>query len=201
MKTALLALCAASIAAAAHAQNASEQKPGLWESRTTKMTVDGKDMLESMKAAQQQMRAALANMPPEQRKKMEATLGAQGSDPLTQRVCLSAEMLKNPQAMAQKPNPQANCAPAKVERSGNRTSFESSCKSDGETVVAKGVSVITGDQANTSVETVVTSGGKKQVMQTEAQMKFISSDCGGLQPLDEIAKKAPQAGAAAPAKK
>ena len=188
MKTVLTALCAASIAVAVHAQ---DQKPGLWESRTTKMTIDGKDALASMKASYQQMRDSLAKMPPAQRKQMEDSLGPQGEDPTVQRVCVSAAMIKNQQSMVPSDLNQSDCAPAKVNHDGNRMTFETSCKhgSSG-TVTSKGLIVNAKDLVTTTVETVITTAGAKQVMQTEAQMKFIGSDCGGLQPLDEMMKNA-----------
>jgi hypothetical protein len=202
MKTLITALCAVFIAAAAHAQSASEQKPGLWESRTTKMTVNGKDMLETMRASFRQMRAMMDKMPPEQRKQMQASMGAQGSDPTVRRVCVSAAMLKNQEAMARSDLKQADCAPPKVSHDGSRMSFETSCKmGDGGTAVSKGVVVNGKDTITTSVETVVNTGGERQVMQTEASMTFIGSDCGGLQPIDEMARQAQAGRGAAPARK
>ena len=68
--TALLALAALG---AAHAQ--SGLKAGLWENRTTLMTVDGKDMAAVLRAAAEQQQKEIASLPPEQRKQAEAMLG------------------------------------------------------------------------------------------------------------------------------
>ena len=189
--TALLALAALG---AAHAQ--SGLKAGLWESRTQKMVMDGKDMLPQMKAAREQMQKSLAGMPPEQRKKMEAMMGAQGGDPTVQRMCISADMAKKDQAFVPRPA-HADCAEPKLNRSGNRTAFEFSCKQGGGTVTGKGETVADGEQISTKVETASTdAAGAKHTMVAETQMKFIGADCGGLKPLDQMIKEMQQAGAA-----
>jgi hypothetical protein len=188
MKTALITLGAVLLTGAVHAQGASDPKPGLWESRTLKMTVDGNDMLPQIKAAREQMRKSMANMPPEQRKQMEAAMGAQGGDPTVQRVCISAEMIKNEWAAAPRPEG-ANCDKPTINRSGNRSSFEMTCKQGGGTITSKGETVVAGDQITTKVESVTTEGKGKHVMVMENQMKFIGSDCGGVKPFDQTAKK------------
>ena len=200
MKIVLTALCAVFIAATVHAQDA-DQKPGLWESRITKMVVDGEDQMATMKALRQHMRDTVAKMPPAQRKQIEASLTPQDQDPMVQRVCLSAAMLKNLLTQGLPPGAsQVDCTPGKIEHNGNRTTFETSCKRDGATVASKGVVVTAKDQIDTSAESIVTMENDKQARQTETQMKFISSDCGGLPPLDEVIKNM-RAGATAPAKK
>ena len=202
MKTPLIALCAALAACAVHAQGANQMKPGLWETRMVKMTADGQDMLPMMKAAQEQMRKAMASMPPEQRKQMEASLDAKG-DPTVERMCVSAEMAKSDQAMLPKQSEMPGCDQPKIDHSGNSTTFEVSCKVNGGATVTKGESVASGDQITTKAEVVTTMGGAKHTMVSEAQMKFLGSDCGGLKPLDQLVKEARQAGAGAraPAKK
>ncbi|WP_423455865.1 hypothetical protein [Ottowia sp. VDI28] len=81
------------LAASGAAQAQSTIKPGLWESKIVRMTMDGKDALAQMNAAQEQMRQAFAKMPPEQRKKMEAMMPAQSGDSGTHRICISPEMV------------------------------------------------------------------------------------------------------------
>ncbi|MDR2837927.1 MAG: DUF3617 domain-containing protein, partial [Azonexus sp.] len=151
-------LCAAVLAGTAQADGAGSMKPGLWETRILKMTMNGQDMLPQMKAAQETMRKQMAQMPPEQRKKMEAMQAGQGGDPTVQRMCISAEMAKNDPTLMQRP-PGADCAPPKISRDGNRMAFEMSCKQGGGTVSTKGESVTTGDQINTKAETLTTMAG------------------------------------------
>ena len=195
MKAVLIGLCAALAVAAAQAQGPSGLKAGLWESRTLKMTVDGKDMLPQVKAAREQMQKSLANLPPEQRKKVEAMMAAQGGDPTVQRMCVSAEMAKRDQPILPRPS-HAECAEPKLDRKGNRTGFEFSCKQGESTVTGKGETVMGGDQISTKVETVsADKSGAKRVMVAETQMKFIGADCGGLKPIDQVVKEMQQAGA------
>ena len=187
MKTPLIALCAALAACAVHAQGANPLKPGLWETRMLKMTADGRDMLPMMKAAQEQMRKAMASMPPEQRKQMEASVDVKG-DPAVERMCVSAEMAKRGQPMLPKQSEMPGCDQPRIDRSGNRATFEVTCKVNGGTAVTKGESVADGDQITTQAEVVTTAGGVKHTMVSEVQMKFLGSDCGGLKPLDQIAR-------------
>ncbi|MFT4196168.1 DUF3617 domain-containing protein [Ottowia sp.] len=196
MKAVLIGLCAASAVGAAQAQGPGGLKAGLWESRTLKMAMDGKDMLPQMKAAREQMQKSLAGMPPEQRKKMEAMMGAQGADPTVQRLCVSAEMARKDQALVPRPA-RADCAEPRLNRSGNRTAFEFSCRQGGGTVTGKGETLAEGDQISTKVETVSTdAGGARHAMVAETQMKFVGADCGGLKPLDQMVREMQQAGAA-----
>jgi len=191
------------LAASGAAQAQVAMKPGLWETRMIRMTVDGKDMLSQMSAAQEQMRQSLAKMPPEQRKKMEAMMSGQGGDMMTQRICISPEMAARDGATAP---PRAECNPPKITRSGNRSSFEMTCKQGGGQVVSKGETQLNGDQMSSKMEAVTTEpGGARRITQTETQMKFVSSDCGKIKPVDQlVGELKAQAGAmsgATPAKK
>ena len=165
----------------AQAQNS--MKPGLWETRVTKMTVDGKDMLSQMNAAQEQMRQALAKMPPEQRKKMEAMMPASGGSGMTHRMCITPEMAARDSAMAQQP-PGAQCEAPKFSKSGNRSSFEMVCKEARGQMVIKGDTQFSGDQMKSKVESVTTeAGGARRITQTESEMKYLGSDCGAVKPM------------------
>lgn len=188
--TALLALAALG---AAHAQ--SGLKAGLWENRTTLMTVDGKDMAAVLRAAAEQQQKEIASLPPEQRKQAEAVLGRQGGDPLVRRVCISAEMARNEQLLVPRPA-RADCEPPTVKREGARSSFSFSCKRDGGTLTGKGESVTEGERISTWLETKGKNGaGKSQSMRAESRMKYLGSDCGDVKPLS-----APTAAASAGSK-
>jgi len=191
MKTPLIALCAlCAVLAACSSRSANKMKPGLWETHILKMTANGQDMLPAMKAAQEQMRQRMASLPPEQRKQMEASMGVDG-DPTVQRMCVSAEMAENAgQAMLPKQANVPGCAEPKVSRSGNRVTFETSCKTNGGTVATKGESVIDGDQITAKAEVVTTMAGATHTMESETEMKFIDSDCGDLKPMDQLSRRA-----------
>jgi hypothetical protein len=187
MKATLFGLCAVLAAGVAQAQGAASLKPGLWEVRLTKMESDGRDMLPQMKAAQEQMRQQMAAMPPERRKQMEAALGQQG-DPTVQRMCVSPEMAKNDRALLSTPS--ADCAPPKINRDGNRMTYQISCKQAGGAVDVTGEMVMASDQVSSKTQTIANAGGAKHTTSTEAQMKFVGGDCGGVKPMDQIVKEA-----------
>ncbi|GAB1413897.1 hypothetical protein MASR1M97_26330 [Candidatus Desulfobacillus denitrificans] len=72
-------------------------KAGLWEIKTLKQVMDGRDMKAQMDAAQAQMQQQMASLPPDQRKQMEAMLRQQGSAPARAR-CASASARRRPDA-------------------------------------------------------------------------------------------------------
>lgn len=190
MKARSIVLLAALAAATAQAQGPGGLKAGLWETRTTRMQMDGKDMLAQRVAARAQMRQSIAGLPPEQRKKMEAMLAQQGDDPAVQRLCISPEMAARDQPMVPRPAG-AECDPPKFDRSGNRTTFEFACKQSGGKTVGKGETVVAGDLVTSRVETSGTDGaGARHTMLAETQMKYLGSDCGKLKPMEQLAKEA-----------
>ena len=90
MNKKLAALLALTLLGTAHAQ--SGLKAGLWENRTVRMMVDGKDMTAAMRDAAELRKQQIAKLPPAQRQQAEAALARQGGDPLSRRACISAEM-------------------------------------------------------------------------------------------------------------
>jgi hypothetical protein len=162
-------------------------KPGLWENKTLKLVVDGKDMaaqMAEMMAKRDQMMAAL---PADQRARVEAMFKStgisQGSDG-NYRICISPEMAKRATPVIDK---NAHCPPAKVTRNGNQVGFEVSCTYNGVTSVGKGTSTNSGDVITTEMDMTSTNAnanGKTQVIHTEAEMHFIGPDCGDVKPPD-----------------
>jgi hypothetical protein len=158
-------------------------KPGLWEMKPIRHVVDGRDMSAQMAAASAQMEQAMAKMTPEQRKQMEAMMSAQGGPQGIAaggtRICISP-------AMAAKDNPMVDskgrCEPAKVSRSGNKTSFEFNCTADGHTQVGSGESTMSGDTVTTRVDMTMTDARGRHTMQTESQMRYLGPDCQGIKP-------------------
>jgi len=181
MKAALFGLCAVLMAGVVEAQTPVDMKPGLWETRILKMEQDGQDMLAMM-------RQAMASVPPEQRKMM----GMSGDDATVMRVCYSAAMVKGDGWLAGQNAQMQGCSPPKVSRSGNRGTFEVTCKD----MTGKGEYVTAGDQITVKSETVMGAGSSKHKTVQEMQMKFLGSDCGDVKPLDQMAKDM-QTGAAA----
>ena len=164
-------------------------KAGLWEVKTLKQVMDGKDMQAQMAAAQAQMQKAMAGMPPDQRKQMEASMSKQGaamSGGGAVRMCISPEMAARDQPMV---DPEGKCEPAKVSRSGSKTSYEFNCKTAGGSMVGKGDSTVAGDTITSRMDMTTTDAKGKHTMQTESQMKFLGADCGTLKPLGQAARK------------
>lgn len=163
-------------------------KPGLWEVRTTKQLMDGQDMTAQIAAAQAQMQEMMGKMSPAQRKQMEQAMGkpAASAGQNSQRICISPEMAARDKPMLP---PDARCEPTKLERSGNKTSFEINCASEGRNMRGKGESIASGDTISSKMDMVMTDASGRHTMQSESQMKFIGSDCQGLKPVDQMVRE------------
>jgi hypothetical protein len=152
--------------------------------------MDGRDMMAQMAGAQAEMQKMMANMPAAQKKQMEAMMGKQAAPAANvHRICVSPEMAARDKPMT----PDDRCEPAKVSRSGNRTTFEFNCTTDGRTMAGKGESVVSGDTIGSRMDMVTTDARGKHTMQTESQMKFLGADCQGIKPADQIARELQQA--------
>jgi hypothetical protein len=183
------AFALALLAAACGAQAEPFMKAGLWEMRTLKHLSDGKDMTAQIAASQAKMQEMMAKMSPQQRQQMEQMMGksaANPADPGVTRMCVSAEMAARDQPVMPK---DSNCEIVKFNRSGNTTTFENTCRTEGSTVVGKGESVRSGDTISTKMELVSTGTRGNHTTQMETQMKFVGADCGGLKPIDQIARE------------
>ncbi len=159
-------------------------KPGLWEMKPIRQVVDGRDMTAQRAATSARMEQAMANMTPEQRKQMEAMISAQGgTNPGVSgggtRICISPAMAAKDKPMV---GSDSHCEPAKMNRSGNKTSFEFNCSADGRTEVGSGDSTVSGDTVTTRVDMAMTDARGHHTMQTESQMKYLGPDCQGIKP-------------------
>jgi len=162
-------------------------KAGLWESRIVKMTVDGQDRTGAMSQASSRMQAAMANMPPEQRARMEAMMkdqggGATGPNGAT-RMCISEEMANSEKPFTS-PGKDEHCQPASITHSGNRTTYSITCTAYGQTSTGKGEAIATGDTISTKLDmTSKSATGETHERHMETEMKFLGTDCGGLKPI------------------
>jgi hypothetical protein len=177
-------ICLVSLAALSAYATGVGLKPGLWEVRVVKQVVDGKDMTAQMAAQAGQMQQTLAKMPPEQRAQMEAMFKqkgiSQGSDG-SYRLCVTPEMAKRDAPVVDK---DGRCQPTKVTHSGNQTTYEINCSSNGTTTVGKGETTAAGDLITTRSDmTMSRAGGPPRVMHSESEMKYLGSDCGDVKPL------------------
>ncbi|GAB4202383.1 MAG: DUF3617 domain-containing protein [Tibeticola sp.] len=177
-----LALCTA-IAAPAWAQS---QKPGLWEVRTK---MGGNPEIDR---AQAEMQKALAGLSPQQRKQMEAMMGAHGvglgtgaDGGIVTRICISKEMAEQKVPPVQT---EGHCTTTVTERSANRMKARFTCTnppSNGE-----GEWTFRGDSGYTMKMTTTTvHNGKPQTATMEGQGRWVSADCGKIAPLPTGAGK------------
>jgi hypothetical protein len=161
----------------------SSLKPGLWEMKPIRQVVDGRDLTAQMASASAKMAQAMANMTPEQRKQMQAMMSGQsrpqGANGGGTRICISPAMAAKDKPMV---DSEGRCEPAKVSRSGNKTSFEFNCTGDGRTEVGSGESTINGDTVTTRVDMTMTDARGRHSMQTESQMRYLGPDCQGIKP-------------------
>lgn len=189
MKTIRIALgaCVAVLSLQAHA--AGMMKAGLWEMKLLHQEMDGRDMTAQMAEAQQKAQAAIASMPPEQRAKIEAMMGGKaGAAALggPTRICVSPAM-----AARDKPvmDPKNHCEPGTFTHTGNKMTFEMSCKTAQGTMNGKGESVNNGDTVDTKMNMTTTDARGTHNMVMESQMTFLGADCQGVKPLDQIAEE------------
>lgn len=160
-------------------------KPGLWETRIVKRVVDGRDMSSQLAGATAKMQQAMASLPPDQRARMEAMLKQHGGPVIANdgaiKMCISPELASRDRPIVDQ---DGHCQPATVNRSGNRTTFEFSCTSNGVAMTGKGESTVTGDQIRTQLDsTTRQANGETHVTHTETEMTFLGSDCGDVKPI------------------
>jgi hypothetical protein len=159
-------------------------KPGLWETRVVKHLTDGRDTTSQMTGVMSQMQQNLARLPPEQRARMEAMMKERGAMTMgtegTTRLCISREMAGRDKPII---DPEGHCQPAKISQSGNHTSFEFNCSTNGTVMTGKGESTAEGDTIVSRVDIIRTANGEKHVMHNETEMKFLGADCGNVKPL------------------
>lgn len=167
-------------------------KPGLWEVKVVKQVMDGKDLTAQMTAASAQLQQTMANMPPEQRARMEAMMPKAGvgfGDNGSFRICVSPEMAKRDTPVVDK---EGHCQPASVKHDGNVTTYEFSCTSQSGSRQGKGQAVSSGDLISNRFDmTSQTASGQTHVLHNETEMHYIGADCGALKPFD--APKPPDA--------
>jgi hypothetical protein len=160
-------------------------KPGLWESRIVKHVMDGRDTTAQTTGALSQMEQNLSRLPPAQRAQMEAMMKEHGALTTgtagTTKLCISPEMAARDKPVV---DPEGRCQPGKVEQSGNHTTFEFNCNTNGTLTSGKGESTASGDVISTRVDVTTRRGkGETHKVHSESEMKFLGSDCGDIKPI------------------
>ena len=158
-------------------------KAGLWEVRLVKQTVDGRDTTTQLTASLEQMKQAMANLPPEQRERMEAMMKQSGVTEGSNggfRVCVSPEMAQRDAPVLDR---QGHCQPASIQRHGHTTEFQFSCTTNGVTMSGKGQAIMVGNVIKTHTEVISqTAGGATHHTQNDSEMTYLGSDCGAVKP-------------------
>ncbi len=171
----------ASIAGAVYAD--SGLKPGLWEMHVTKNAVDGRDQSAQLAGASTRMQEAMARMTPEQRAQMGAMMQHSGVSLAENggiRMCITPEMARRDVPVVDK---DGACKPTNLQRSGNHMSYEITCTKGGTKMTGTGESTISGDSVSTRSNMTMSTNGQTHQMQTETEMKFVSSNCGDVKPV------------------
>jgi len=177
----LASLSLALLAMTATAADTPPIKPGLWE-----MTQHGQKMNgQAMPDASAQMAAAMKDMPPEMRKRMEAQMKAHGvqmspsaGGGMATRMCLTREMLD--QNRWQRTD--GHCSSQVVSRSGNTWKWKVNCTqppADGE-----GTTTFTGQEGyQTEMRMNMVQDGRRQTMEMKHSARWLGADCGALKPV------------------
>ncbi|MFN4065289.1 DUF3617 family protein [Azoarcus communis] len=164
---ALLALCIA-----APASYANDIKPGLWEFRSTHLSLGGMpDMSAQMAQLQQQMK----NLPPETRKMLEQQMAANGvslGKDGSVRSCITPEQARQDNVYAGKT--EGDCTLDSVTKSGNTISGRMSCPK--EQATGDFTSRVSSPEHFTTRVNLKSPRGD---MQVETDARWISAQCAG----------------------
>jgi hypothetical protein len=158
----------------------SHLKPGLWEMHVIKQVMDGKDQTAQLSGMAAQMQQTMANLPADQRARVEAMIKSRIGNDGAIRICISPEMAKRDTPLVDK---EGRCQPASVQRSGDHLSYEINCTLNGTTTKGRGEATYSADLISSRNDITVTSaGGGTHAMQTESEMRFLGNDCGDVKP-------------------
>lgn len=167
--------CAAALASLPVAAQA--LKPGLWEVQNK---VNNAEMAQAMAQMQQQLK----DMPPEQRKQMEAMMAQRGmrmtpgaAGAMAMQVCMTPEMVERNEMPIRD-----GCRMTQQQRSGNTMKMAFTCSkppSSGE-----GQVTFASPEAYSSRMTVkVQEGGRTETTTMEGSGRWLKADCGSVKPM------------------
>lgn len=178
--TAIATLALALASSAGLTQSGPRLKPGLWEH-----SFDVSDSSGQMADAMKEARAAMANMPPEQRKMMEQMMAKQGvafdATGQKMRICLTPEDV----ARDQIPAAQEGCT-QNATRSGNTWTVTFQCPARNGQPASSGRGTVTMESptAYSGDFTTTTQNNKKADQVTmKTQGRWVASDCGAVKPI------------------
>jgi hypothetical protein len=149
-------------------------QPGLWEISSQNMQVDGQEL-----PGMQTMLEQLKNMPSGQRQMMEQMMAEQGMQLGDKgvRVCMSKAQVEAEQIPLQ--DPQSGCSQEITERSAQSWKFRFNCpqaQGQGE------ARFLSDKEFVTKVDSTFSTDAGQQSGSMESHARWISADCGTLQP-------------------
>ena len=168
-------VAAAAVFAFALPAGAQTMKPGLWEIHN-KMSGGQADQ------AMADMQKQLAQMPPEQRKQMEAAMAQQGvkmtpsAGGMTVQVCMTKEMVERNDVPVQN-----GCTATQNKKSGNRVQFAFSCANPPSS--GEGEMSFTPDSYTSHMTMKSVMQGKTETMVSDSTGKWLKADCGNVKPM------------------
>ena len=174
----LSSILAGLAAIAVAAQQMPPMKPGLWESRSTMLDENGKEMVPPELAA-------LANMPPEARARMAEMMkgrGVQMPDPSgAMKVCMTKEMT-NAASMQELANAQG-CSTTYSTQTASKWVWHSTCaalksESDGEALFTNA------ENYKVTLKSTMNVNGKTVTQTRIVTSKWVAADCGDVKPID-----------------
>lgn len=176
-----------------------DMAPGLWENQF-KMSGDSAKQMqaiqgEQMKQAMEQMKQQLANMPPEQRKQMEAMMAQSGmkfdeesisfqndkvkvsSDGSVVKQCVTQEEIDKGELPEDE-----GCKTTLTQLSKNRFKSKHVCTGESESVGESEVTFHSPKHYTGKGKMTQTINGKPQLIEITMEGKWLSSDCGDVLP-------------------
>jgi hypothetical protein len=170
-------LAAGVLAGAVLPAGAQSMKPGLWEINNK---MSGGQMDQAMAEMQQQM----AQMPPEQRKQMEAMMAQRGvkmmpggpGGGMAIRMCMTREMVERNEVPVQD-----GCTTSRQQRTGNTLKIAFSCTNP--PASGEGDFRFSGDSYTSHMTIRTTVQGKQEAMVMDGSGKWLGADCGSVKPI------------------
>lgn len=168
----------AALAVAASAAGAQNLKPGLWDVSHKMQSASAK---QGMGALDQQ----LANMPPAQRKQVEAMMAKQGVQPgsgspaggMSMKICLTREMVERNEISGQ----QGDCKTTQQSRSGNTLKTAYTCTRPPTSGVTE-VTFVGTEAYRMKMAATTTVNGRSEKVEMEGAGKWLGADCGTVKP-------------------
>jgi len=168
----MAAAAALAIALPAGAQN---MKPGLWE-------INNKMSGGQMDQAMAEMQKQLAQMPPDQRKQMEAMMAQRGvkmapnaAGGMTVQMCMTKEMVERNDVPVQN-----GCTSTQNRKSGNRVQFAFSCSNPPSS--GEGEMTFTPESYTSHMTMKTAVQGKPETIVSDSTGKWLKADCGNVKP-------------------